>query len=74
MAALGWTKGGNRTSAGSMMDASAAIRKGLINSDGFLMSPVVDTLFTEFRNFTRKTKLMFRNTNSLFLSNSIVDL
>jgi hypothetical protein len=62
MAAFGWTKGGNgRTNAGSVTDGPAAIRKGLINSYGFFMSLVIDILFTEFRYFTRKTKLVFCN-------------
>lgn len=62
MAALGWTKGGNRrTAAGSMMDVPTAIRKGLINSDGFLLSLAVDMLFTEFSYFARKPKLVSCN-------------
>jgi hypothetical protein len=62
MAVLGWTKGENRRiTAGSTMDVPTAIRNGLINSYGFLISLVVDMLFTEFINFTRKTKLVFCN-------------
>jgi hypothetical protein len=62
MAALGWTKGGNRMStAGSMMDAPAAIRTVSINSYPFRMPLVVDMLFSEFHNFTGKTKLVFCN-------------
>ena len=57
MVAFGWEEGGNRTTSGSMTDAPTAIRTGSMNSFRFLMSLVVDMLFTEFRNFTRKKKI-----------------
>jgi hypothetical protein len=59
---VGLDEGWQQTdSCSSVMDAPAAFQMSLINSDGFLMSLVVDMLFTEFNNFTRKTNLVFWN-------------
>jgi len=58
MAALGWTKGGNRrTTAAGMTDAPAAIRTGWINSCLSLVSGCRQAIYSISLFYTEKNKI-----------------